>query len=54
MAKVQNIREVGSEILNEIDSKNEKVIDWKSWPDEYKFVSIILVRLMPGLMSCWP
>jgi hypothetical protein len=25
MAKVQNIREVGSEILNEIDSKNEKV-----------------------------
>lgn len=25
MANVQNIREVGSEILNEIDSKNEKV-----------------------------
>lgn len=38
MAGFQKIRGFGSEILSKIDSKNEKVIKWKRWLDEYRFI----------------
>lgn len=34
----QKIRELGLEILKKIDSKNEKVMNWKGWLNEYIFL----------------
>jgi cytosine deaminase len=34
----QKIRELGLEILKKIDSKNEKVMNWKGWLNEYRFL----------------
>jgi len=34
----QKIRELGLEILKKIDSKNEKVMNWKGWLNEYGFL----------------
>lgn len=34
---IQEIRELGSELLEKIDSGNEKVMNWKRWLSEYRF-----------------
>lgn len=38
MTDFQEIKELGSKVLKKINSKNEKVIKWKSWLNEYRFV----------------
>jgi cytosine deaminase len=37
MTDFQQIKGLGSEVLKKINSKNEKVIKWKIWLDEYRF-----------------
>ncbi|AKB25280.1 tRNA-specific adenosine-34 deaminase [Methanosarcina sp. MTP4] len=34
---IQEIRELGSKLLGKIDSRNEKVMNWKRWLAEYGF-----------------
>ncbi len=35
--EIQEIRELGSELLGKIDSKNEKIMAWKRWLGKYRF-----------------
>jgi len=41
------------EILKKIDSKNEKVIKWKSWRKDTNLPQIVPTIPTPGLLSCW-
>ena len=34
---IQEIRELGSELLGKIDSKNKKIMTWKQWLSKYRF-----------------
>jgi len=53
-----NIRDLDKEIMGKIGSgnsfKNENVINWKNWLNEYKFLPGHPTSLMPGFLSFWP